>query len=92
MARNLKKEDAIFILYKKLYDDDFYYTISITSKGGGNYYKTWIEFKKDIDELSIIQHDNEWLCDDDKYEDRNDLKAELERRGFKVELGDYYDD
>ena len=69
MGRFLKKEEAVIILYKKIYDDDFYYTIRITSKYGGNFYKQWINFKDEIDYLSIVPYENEWLCEDKKYED-----------------------
>lgn len=91
MAKYLRKEDAVFILYKKLYDDDFYYTIRITSKYGGNFYKTWIDFKKEIEELSITPYENEWLCEDPLYKNRIVLKNELQKRGFNVVLGDYYE-
>ena len=92
MGRFLKKEDAVIILYKKIYEDDFYYTIRITSKYGGNFYKQWIKFKDEIEDLSIVPYENEWLCEDKQYEDRIVLKQELEKRGYIVELGDYYDD
>ncbi len=91
MARYLKKDEAVIVLYQKLQDDDFYYSINITSKHGGSFYESWLSFKDEIEELCIYPYDDAWLCEDSKYDDRLVLKDELERRGFNVLLGEYYD-
>jgi hypothetical protein len=90
MARLLRKQDALVILYNKLYEDDFYYVIKITSKDGNeNYYRQWMEFNKELDELCFDSSDEDWICLDVDYnKDRTLLKNELEKRGFNVCFGD----
>jgi len=93
MAKLLRKQEAQIVLYNKLYDDDFYYLIKITNKsGGGCYYKQWMDFKEEIDELGITQSDHDWICEDEEYKDREELKIELEKRGFHVRLGNILED
>ena len=93
MARLLRKQDALIILYDRVYEDDFYYIIKITSKnGGGNFYKQWMEFKKELDELLFSPCDEDWICEDDDFKDRIILKKELEKRGFNVKLANLLDE
>lgn len=87
MARLLRKQDALVTLYDRLYEDDFFFIIKITSKEGGNvYYKQWMEFKNELDELLFSPSEEDWICEDEDFKDRIKLKEELERRGFNVNL------
>ncbi len=93
MARLLRKQDALFVLYDRVYDDDFFFIIKITSKkGGDNFYKQWMEFHKELDELMFSQCDEDWICEDEDFKDRIALKKELEKRGFNVKLANLLDE
>ena len=60
MARLLRKQDALIILYDRVYEDDFYYIIKITSKnGGGNFYKQWICEDDDFKDRIILKKELE---------------------------------
>ena len=81
----LYKKDAEIILYPLIDDTDEYYSIYIThKKDRGNFYGKWLEFQPELDELGIIEEFDEWMCD--KKTPREELKLELEKRGFNVEL------
>lgn len=87
MVRLLKKQDTLITLYDRVYEDDFYFIIKITACNGSNvYYKQWMEFKNELDELLFTPSQEDWICLDEDFKDRIKLKNELESRGFKVKL------
>ena len=87
--KKLFKKDALFILDNKEKDEDYFHIwiTSIKSKEE-NYFGAWFEFQPELDELEIIGSDYEgWWCER-KNIDRDQLKKELEDKGFKVIFGE----
>ena len=94
MAKYLKKEDALFVLYDKMHDiygrTDDLFSIDITNKHtNGNYQEAWFDFQPELDELEIRAYDDDWVCFMDDI-DRDTLKSCLEERGFTVIFGENY--
>lgn len=84
---HLYKKDAKIIIYSFIDDDDDFFPIYITHKElGGNYSDRWLEFQPELDELNIIGDGDEYICDNDTITTPEQLKIELEKRNFLVEL------
>ena len=92
MKKFLKKDDAIVILYDKCIEDDFYYPIRITSKGGADFYQMWLSFKTELAELDIVPYDHLWICENETFNNSFLLQNELLRRGYNVEMGGKYEE
>jgi D-alanyl-D-alanine dipeptidase len=89
MSKILHKAEALFVLYDKYEESDDMFPIYITnSVTKGNYSESWFDFQPELDELSIISYDDQWICENES--NRYILKEILEKRGFKVILGEKY--
>ncbi len=86
----IDKEDVKIVLYDKDPDDD-YYTLGISNRDYESSLRIRhdnLSFERELESLDIQFDCDEWIC----YQvvsGREEIKTELEKRGFLVELYNY---
>lgn len=83
----LSKSDAVIVIYDLMPGDDFFEVDIKKDYGdysGGNFHGKNIDFEYELDNLEIEDLGDEYAYYGSK--SREELKEELERRGFKTEL------